>query len=183
MNIIEEKKIPDIMSLSKGITEFKEKQKFNNIIYYDENPNYVNSVHMDSDYFDKITSGAFILCRNLDSLNLIKKEVIKKYSDDDRVKKEITKKNCKENNIIFNLIVTGSSCEKIINYLQKDNKFDSCITNICIYCMKPEKYQYLKEKYSKNHDDIYNKRKDVVNFINKNSREDINPFPITKLIT
>ena len=157
------------MSISKGITNFLEKPKINNIIYYDENSTYVNSVHTDSDYFDKITSGAFILCRNLDTLNLIKKE--------------ITKKNCKENKVIFNLIVTGSSCEKIINYLQKDNKFDSCITNIYIYCMKPEKYQYLKEKYSKIHDDIYNKRKDVVNFINKNSRENINPFPITKLIT
>ena len=47
--------------------------------------------------------------------------------------------------------------------------------------MKPEKYQYLKEKYPKN--DIYDKRKDVVNFIKKNSSEDINPFPIIKLIT
>ena len=40
--------------------------KFNNIIYYDENLDFINSVHSDSDYFEKITSGAFILCTNLD---------------------------------------------------------------------------------------------------------------------
>ena len=31
--------------------------------------------------------------------------------------------------------------------------------------MKLDKYQYLKQKYPKIHDDIYNKRKDVINFI------------------
>ena len=167
VNIIDEQKIPDIMSVSQEPISFLEKPKFNNIIYYDENPTYINSVHMDSDYFDKKTSGAFILCRKLDSLNLIKKEIIKI--------------NSKDNKIVFNLIVTGSKCEKIMKYLDKDNIFNNCIKNICIYCMKPEKYQYLKEKYPKN--DIYDKRKDVVNFIKKNSSEDINPFPIIKLIT
>ena len=49
--------------------------------------------------------------------------------------------------------------------------------------MKPEKYQHLKIKYPKIHDDIYKKRQDIVNFINKNSSENIVPYPLTKLLT
>ena len=42
--------------------------KFNNIIYYDENSDFSNYVNKDSDKFEKNTSGAFILCNNLDSM-------------------------------------------------------------------------------------------------------------------
>ena len=70
-----------------------------------------------------------------------------------------------------------------MNYLSSNKDFSKYITNICIYCMRPELYQNLKQKYPKIHDDIYKKRKDVINFINKNTKENILPFQITKLIT
>ena len=190
MNILEEGKLPDIMNLPNGITELNKKSKFNNIIYYDENIDFINSLHRDSDYFEKITSGAFILCRNIDSLNLVKEEIIKLNKP---IKKENSlKKLNEEEGIIqnqldktfeFNLIVTGSKCEKIMTYLKQNKEFEKCIKNICIYCMHPEKYQYLKTKYPKIHDDIYKTRKDVVNFIDKYANENINSFPLTKLIT
>ena len=161
------------MNIANGITDLDEMPKFNNIIYYDENINFINSVHRDSDYFEKITLGAFILCTNLDSLKLIKDEIIYKNKINNN------------NKIEFNLIVTGSKCEKIMNFLEnkKNKELNNYITNICIYCMKPEKYQHLKIKYPKIHDDIYKKRQDIVNFINKNSSENIIPYPLTKLIT
>ena len=50
--------------------------------------------------------------------------------------------------------------------------------------MHPELYQNLKQKYLNFiHDDIYNKRKDVIDFINKNNKENILNFQITKLVT
>ena len=170
-NIIEQGKLPDIMNIPNGITDLDQIPKFNNIIYYDENINYINYVHSDSDYIEKITLGAFILCTDLNSLKLIIDEIIKKNNYNKKME--------------FNLVVTGSKCEKVMNFLQKKNnqEFYECITNICIYCMHPEKYQHLKIKYPKIHDDIYKKRQDIVNFINKNSSEKLLPFPITKLIT
>ena len=81
------------------------------------------------------------------------------------------------------MISTGSSCEKVMDFLSKNPDFDACINNICIYCMILDKYQYLKQKYPKIHDDIYNKRNDVINFIDKYSSINIKPFPITKLLT
>ena len=76
-NIIEQGKLPDIMNVANGIVDLDEIPKFNNIIYYDENINFINSVHRDSDYFEKITLGAFILCTNLNSLKLIKDKIPK----------------------------------------------------------------------------------------------------------
>ena len=49
--------------------------------------------------------------------------------------------------------------------------------------MKLDKYQYLKQKYPKIHNDIYNKPKDVINFIQKFFDVNIKPFPIIKLLT
>ena len=49
--------------------------------------------------------------------------------------------------------------------------------------MDINKYQYLKTKYPKIHDDIYNKPKDIVNFINRSSDINIKAFPSTKLLT
>ena len=159
-NIIEQGKLPDIMNVANGIVDLDEIPKFNNIIYYDENINFINSVHRDS------------VCTNLDSLKLIKDEIINNNQTN-------------KDKIEFNLIVTGSKCEKIMNFLEnKNNKeLNNYITNICIYCMKPEKYQHLKIKYPKIHDDIYKNRQDIVNFINKNSSENIIPYPLIKLLT
>ena len=169
MNIVEEGHLPDIMNFPNGSIDSNQIKKFNNILYYDENLNFINSINKDSDYFEKNTLGAFILCTNLESLKIIREEILK------QIKKELK--------IEFNLITTGSKCEKVLGFIKENKEFDDCIKNVCIYCMNLDKYQVLKTKYPKIHEDIYNKRSDVVNFINKFSNENIKPFPITKLIT
>ena len=166
-NIIEEGKLMDIMGIPYGNLHSNQKPKFNNIIYYDENSKFINYINRDSEYFEKINNGAFILCSKLESLELVKEEIIQEKS--------------KDKNIEFNLIVTGSKCEAIMNYLKNNKMFDNCIKNICVYCMHPENYQHLK-KYGKIND-IYKTKKDVANFIKKNSKEDISPFPLIKLLT
>ena len=57
--------------------QIDEEQKFNNIIYYDENIEYLKKIYKDSDEFERKTPGAFILCNDLKSLELIKKEIVK----------------------------------------------------------------------------------------------------------
>jgi len=103
--------------------------KYNNIIYYDENKNFINSIYKDSDIFEEKTPGSFILCTNLEELELIKFEIIKQFKKDKR--------------IYFNLITTGSKCQKVLKFINKDKDFDNCIQNICIYCKDVEKYEYL----------------------------------------
>ena len=167
LNIIEEGKLPDLSDIS--IIKYDKKQKYNNIIYYDENVKCINYIIKDTRIFEKITPGAFILCTNIDSLNLIKTEILKN--------------NLKNPYIKFNLMVTGSKCEKIMEYLEKNRAFDNCIKIVFVYCRHPENYQNLKEKYPRIQNNIYNTRDDIINFINITSSEDIKPFPLTKLIT
>ena len=162
MNILTEEHLPDIMS-------FLNTSKCNNIIYYDENIDFINSINKDSDIFENNTPGSFILCTNLNSLELIKYEIIKQFTNDKR--------------IYFNLITTGSKCEKVMEFINKDKYFADCIKNTCIYCKNVEKYDYLKLKFTNIHNDIYSKRKEVINFINNCSNSQIKPFPLTKLIT
>ena len=58
-------------------------EKFNNIIYYDERYDNNNiNISNDIDYFERITNGAFFLCSNINSLELIKKDIIKKIEKD-----------------------------------------------------------------------------------------------------
>ena len=141
---------------------------YNNIIYYDENIEHCNSIIRDSDFLERHTPGAFILCTDLKSLGLVRTEILKEIEKDER--------------IIFNLITTGSSCTKIMEFLKEDNKFESCINNVCIYCLNLEKYIPLKEKYNKIHD-IYTKRHLVAKFIKMFSSKEIKPFPLSKLVT
>ena len=162
MNIIEGENLPDIM-------DFPGFLKFNNIIYYDENKNFINSIYKDSDIFEEKTPGSFILCTNLEELELIKFDIIKQFKKDKR--------------IYFNLITTGSKCEKVLKFINKDKDFDDCIQNVCIYCKDVEKYEYLKNKFKKIHNDIYKKRTEVIDFIEKYSSSHIKPFLQTKLIT
>jgi hypothetical protein len=167
MDIFEEGSLPDIMNFPNGFIDLTD--KFNNIIYYDENINFIESKKKDCDYFEKKTSGAFILCNNMKSLELIRDEILKQIRKDKR--------------ITFNLITSGSSCKKVMDYINQNQKFEECIKNICIYCMEISKYKHLKMEYPKIHEDIYNRQKDVINFINKSSDTNIKPYPITKLIT
>ena len=68
-----------------------EANSFNNIIYYNENTEDLTNIYEDSDYFERNTSGAFILCTNIESLKLIREEIIEQ--------------NKKNPNILFNLIL------------------------------------------------------------------------------
>ena len=167
MDIVEGGYLADIMTFPNGYVDST--KAYNNIIYYDENIKFINSINKHSDFFEKNISGAFILCNDLESLSIIKKEILKQIKKDKRT--------------TFNLITTGSTCEKIMNYISENREFFDCIKNVCIYCMNINKYLPLKHKYPKIHDDIYNKPKDVLNFINKYSESNIKAYPMTKLIT
>ena len=161
---------PDIMSIPNGsINKIEDEEVFNNIIYYDENINYKNEVNRDSDYFERITPGAFILCKKKESLDLIKNEVVNQWTNDKKT--------------IFNLITSGSACEKIMNYLNLNKEFKACINKMCIYCNKIDNWIHLKNNNKNIIYDVYNTRSGIKEFINKFSSKDIKPFPITKLIT
>ena len=140
LEIIEGDHLPDIMDFPYSNIESKKEMKFNNIIYYNENNQFIQSINKDCDIFEKTTAGVFIFCNNLESLTIIREEILKQIKKDKR--------------IIFNLITTGSSSEKIIEFLREKKEFYECIKNICIYCFDLKKYQYLKFKYPKINDDI-----------------------------
>ena len=167
INVIGEGHLPDIMNFANGSVNGE--QKYNNIIYYDENvTNFKDSVYQDSDLFENHTPGAFILCTNEKSLEL--------------VKNEITTQMKRDKNTTFNLITTGSQCEKVMDYLDKNKEFEKCIKNVCVYCMNLQKWSKLKNQYNKVYG-VFNTTKDVLNFINQFSKKEIKPFYVTKLIT
>ena len=68
IDYVEGEHIPDIMDFPGS------EEKYNNIIYYDENIKNMLSLNQDSDYFERNTPGAFILCTNICSLDLVKEE-------------------------------------------------------------------------------------------------------------
>ena len=158
---------PDIMNIPNGSFNPQE-EVFNNIIYYDENTNFKKQVHSDSDYFERITPGAFILCTDIPSLDLISYEVVNQKKRD--------------KNMIFNLITTGSACDKIMNHLEQNPEFKNCIKKVCIFCMNVDYWSKLKNQYEMVYG-VYNKQSEVKNFIEKFSTKEVKPFPLTKLIT
>ena len=161
-SIIQGENFPDTMNFQNEI-----KEKYNNIIFYDERIEYIHSINKDSDYFEKHTPGAFILCTDLESLRLVRAEILNEIQKNSR--------------ITFNLIITGSSFTKIIKFLKEDKRFESCINKVCIYCSNLEKYISLKS--NKIHEDRYTRKHQVVDFIKKFSSKEIKPFPLIKLIT
>jgi len=166
LSLVEGGHLPDIMNFSNGSVNGK--TRFNNIIYYDENIDHIKSINNDSDYFERATPGAFILCTSLESLDLVKKEIVKQM--------------IKNKKMSFNLITTGSKCETIIEFLNKNNNFKNCIKNICVYCFNIKKWGYLKDKYEIVHD-VVNDQQSVIKFINDFSLEEIKPYSVTKLLT
>ena len=78
LSLVEGEHLPDIMNFSNGSANGK--TLFNNIIYYDENIDHIKSINLDSDIFERATPGAFILCTSLDSLELVKKEIVKQIN-------------------------------------------------------------------------------------------------------
>ena len=149
-----------------------EEEKYNNIIYYDENKNFIKDIYSDSDLFEKNTPGAFILCTNEKSFDLVKNEILNKANT-----------NNNNNRVTFNLIISGNNFEKVINFLNENKNFDSYIINYCIYSRDKNDYSYLKDKYPKLHENIYRNRKEIIYFICKTSSKDINPYPIKKVKT
>jgi hypothetical protein len=155
------------MNIPNGSTNSE--KKFNNIIYYDENTDYIKNINTDSDSFERHTSGAFILCTDMDSLKLIRDEILLQIKKDSRT--------------IFNMITTGSKCEQVINFLKENPEFEKCIKRICVFCQNVKYWSQLKNKYPII-DAVYRKRKEVnINFIEKYASKDIKAFPLTKLIT
>ena len=139
----------------------------NNIIYYNETID-LNSFDQNIKTFENKTNGAFILCTNMESLKIIVEEIINE--------------NQKDKRIIFNLIINGNDCEKIMNFINLNKNFRDCIKNSCIYCMNSSEYYYLKEKYKIIYD-IYDSQQNVINFIIETSLKEIKPFPLEKIIT
>ena len=160
----------NIMKISnayaKNIEDLKDKKvKISNIIYYDENiEKHLDDIHKDSDYFERNTPGTFILCTNIFSLNLIMEEI----KSHDKI-------------FLFNLIVTGSKFQKVMDNLI-ENKYEHFFQNICIYCMKVEKYSHLSKKYNKIKG-VYNKAKEIVKFIEDVSSDKIKEFPNLKIVS
>ena len=144
------------------------KEGFNNIIYYDENKNDLYYLYKMCDHYEKNTNGGFFLCTDLESLSLISEEII--YA------------NRKNKNTIFNLIISGVDCEKVIHYLNKNKEFEKCIKSIVVYCQNIDEYNPLKQKY-KIISDVCNDPQDIDNYIYMTSSKEIKPYPIAKLIT
>jgi hypothetical protein len=158
---------PDILSfIDEKITE---NSKFNNIIFYDETTD-LSEFKQNCYYLENVTHGAFIQCTNLDSLKLVKEEIVKQ--------------NKKDKRITFNLVTTGSKCEKIMDFLNENGnqQFADCIKNICVFCFYVSKWSFLKDKYEKVCA-VYSGIEKVINFITETSSKEIKPFEIVKLIT
>ena len=103
LSFVEGEHLPDIMNFSNGSANGQ--KRFNNILYYGENKTHIEEIILDSNIFERVTPGAFILCTSLESVDLVKKEIVKQI--------------IKNRKMSFNLITTGSKCETIIEFLNK----------------------------------------------------------------
>ena len=159
-----EDNLTDIMDFSNG--QINNEEKFNNILYYDENLEFMDRIIKDADLFEEKTSGAFILCTDMISLKLIREKILKIIEED----KSIT----------FSLITTGSKFEDIFKFINENKTFKECIKNICIYCKDLEKWSSLKMKYKDDIEGVYDKKDDIIKFIEKLSSK--KAYPLTRLI-
>ena len=145
-----------------------DKKIYNNIIYFIDDDKAKNEIIKNIDYFENITHGAFILCPDFKSLDLIKSEIILKHK--------------RNKNIIFNVIISSDSFDKVIEFFNTNLDFKKCIYKICIFLPNIDKFRNIKNKYNDSIYGIYNKQSDIKEFIEKVSSKDTKPFPITKLI-
>ena len=143
-----------------------ENKKFINILYYNEDKEHRKEKEIK--IFEENTLGTFFFCKDIKSLDYILLEIFKQF---------IIDKNYK-----FNLIVTGTACEKVMKHLiEKD--YEKCFEHICIFCYNINKNSYLKQKFNKI-TGIYRYKRDVINeFIIKYSDKNTKPFPVVKFIT
>ena len=146
------------------------KRIYNNIIYFADNEKTKNDIIKDFEFFENITPGAFILCPDFKSLELIRNDIVIK--------------NKRNKNIIFNVIINSNSCDKVIDFLNSNLDFKKCINNVCIYDPNLDNLQNLKSKKNSNIIyDVYNKQSEIKEFIEKFSSKDIQPFSFNKLNT
>ena len=143
-------------------------KKFNNIIYYDSNIHFLSNIKYDIDDYEKATSGAFIVCTNMDSFKLIRAEFLFKIVEEKR--------------LTFNLITTENQCDNVMRFLNEAPNFRRCIEHICVYCPDIQKSAQLKSKYDLAYD-VVSSKEGVINFIKNYSSKEIEPYPITKVIT
>ena len=143
-------------------------KKYTNILYYNEDSSHPQNLNKEITMFGEETSGTFFFIDNINYFELIMKEIYNYYKIEDRYS--------------FNLIVTGKTCEKIMNNLIK-NKQENCFKHVCIFCRVIEQYKDLKTKYNKI-EGIYNTKRNVINnFIKKYVDQNIRPFPVVRFIT
>ena len=135
-----------------------------NIIYYDESFFHRNEeVYSDCEFFQRHINGAFILTTDIKSFSLI----IEKIKNNGSFAQ-------------FDLIVTGSKAEKILQLLQ-DNDYSNYINSIFIYTLSPDKYNYLLRKSEKIKKIFFDKG-ELIDYIKDNEIE--KPiYQLTKLIT
>ena len=143
-------------------------RSINNIIYHDESfLKRYEEVSKDCEIFKNETDGAFILTTDEIIFDGLLKEIKSKSSD-------------MNTNYKFDLIVTGSTAEKILKKIN-DLEADKYINRICIYSISIKKYIKLMDKYDKI-EGIYNRVSQVINFINSNKEVSI-IYPTIKLLT
>ena len=169
LGFVENGNLPDIMNFSNGI--INKEEKFNNIIYYDNNAQkYKKDIFFDSDIFEQITPGAFMLCTSLDSLEIIRDEILRHR----RVEKKV----------MFNLIANGRGyVDDLKKFFEKNKEFKKCFNKGCIYCMNKDKYEKEKNENPDFISLVTNDASQVIDFINDLSSKDIKAFPLTKLVT
>ena len=135
-----------------------------NLIYHDESFfKRRDEVFCDSEFFQRHINGAFILTMDIDSFKLAMEDI------ENRGKEEQ-----------FDLLVTGSTSKKIINFLRKNN-YMRFINNIYVFVFFIEKYQFLKEENEKVKEIFYDKGM-IIDYMQENSKE-LELFKITNLIT
>ena len=159
-----EDNLNDIMDFPNS--QINNDEKINNLLYYDDNKEFLDIIIKNADSFEQNTSGAFILCTDMTSLKLIREEILSIFETD--------------RSITFSLITTGSKFEEIYKFINENKTFRECIKNICIYCKDLEKWSPLKNKYNDDIEGVYNKPDDIINFIEKFSSK--KAYPLTRLI-
>ena len=169
LGFVENGNLPDIMNFSNGI--INKEEKFNNIIYYDNNAQkYQKDIFFDSDVFEQITPGAFMLCTSLDSLEIIRDEILRNR----RVEKKV----------MFNLISNGRGyVNDLKKFFEENKEFKKCFNKGCIYCMNKDKYEKERNENPNFISLVTDDANQVIDFINGLSSKDIKPFPLTKLVT
>ena len=139
-----------------------------NIIYHDENHKiFQDSINKDAIKFKEASNGTFIFSSSMAILETIMNEIYQKNSQ----------------NVInkFLLITTGSTFEKVMNFLN-EKQYTSLISKACIYCLHKENYLSLKDKYDLL-GGIFNVPSSVVEFIENNLSEENNVFQYSKLVS